>query len=98
MKKALLAVTLVMFSGAALAHNWFPKGVRITTYIGAASANVTDFETTRAFDDELDCKGFIAQQNLLNKFKDGNGRDMTSVVVAKCHQAPIVMRVIVPAP
>mgnify|MGYP003413081263 CR=1 FL=1 len=98
MKKALLAVTLTVLSGSAFAHNWFAEGVRITTYIGAAAANVTQFSNDRSFDNEAACLQYIADQNALNSFRDGNGRSMTSTVQADCHQAPIVMRVIVPAP
>ena len=93
MKKALLAVTLVMFSGAALAHNWFPEGQRITTYTGAGVAYVTPLTTNRSFSDKAACEAFLTEQRLLNSFRDGNGKNMTSVVVAACHQAPIVNKV-----
>ena len=98
MKKAIVTIALAVLSGSAFAHNWFAEGVRITTYIGAAAANVTQFSNDRSFDNEAACLQYIADQNALNSFRDGNGRSMTSTVQADCHQAPIVMRVIVPAP
>lgn len=97
-KKSIITVALVVLSGSAFAHNWFAEGVRITTYTGAAIANVTQFSNDRSFNTEADCLQYIADQNALNSFRDGNGRTMTSTVQADCHNAPVVMRVIVPAP
>ena len=96
MKKAILAIALVAFSGSAFAHGWFFEGQRITTYKGAAVSYTTPISNERSFADEAACLEFKTEQSAIAAFKDGNGRDMVSVVIGQCHQAPIVMRVIVP--
>lgn len=90
-KKSIITVALVVFSGAALAHNWFPEGQRITTYTGGAVAYVTPLTTNRSFNDKTSCEAFLTEQRLLNSFRDGNGKTMSSVVVAACHNAPVRM-------
>lgn len=98
MKKLALAVVLSVLSGSVFAHGWFFEGQRITTYKGAAVSHSTPISNERSFNDEAACLEFKTEQSAISAFKDGNGRDMVSAVIGQCHQAPIVMRVIVPQP
>lgn len=98
MKKLVFTVVLSVLSGSVFAHNWFPEGIRITTYSGSAVANITPISVDRSFGDKAACEAFLTEQNTLSAFVDGNGRSMVSVVRGKCHNAPIVMWVIVPQP
>jgi len=97
-KKSIITVALVVLSGSAFAHNWFPEGQRITHSASGGPASVTPLTTNRSFNTKDDCETFLTEQRSLNSFRDGNGKSMVSVVVAACHNAPIVMRVIAPAP
>lgn len=97
-KKSIITVALVVLSGSAFAHNWFPEGQRITHSASGGQASATPLTTNRSFNTKDDCETFLTEQRSLNSFRDGNGKSMVSVVVAACHNAPVVMRVIVPAP
>ena len=92
MKKVILAVALVAFSGSALAHGWFFEGQRITSYAGSTQGYATPISNDRSYADKIACEAFATEQRAVNSFRDGNGRSMVSVVVGGCHQAPIIIR------
>lgn len=92
MKKAILAIALVAFSGSAFAHGWFFEGQRITTYTGSTQGFATPISNDRSYPDKAACDAFASGQRTVNSFTDGNGRSMVSVVIGGCHQAPIIIR------
>lgn len=80
-----------IFAGAASAHNWFPEGQRITEYSGGGVAYITPLTTNRSFNDKAACEAFLTEQRLISTFRSGNGKNMASVVIGACHNAPIRM-------